>query len=301
MIKSTTLLKKSALFLPVIIMAACTNAHKAGNTNPVNLAHKSIKGENYSITTTIAEKISSTDSTGNSQVQENNMESEINYTVADVDTRGVATINGKYASLKWGNFDSKKININSDTAMVNYYNLIAQNQISMWVDTMGHVKKVTGAQGLYSMGIKDSPMDDNKILQETVNNALTIFPGKTVKKGDTWETKNKINYGYPGIYKNTYTLKDIVNGKATIEISSQITPNLLAPPTYFPGNISIRMELNGSQTGTIHVDIEKGKIMATDQTLRLSGKSMGTMAGKPFENIMSVEMTTKTKLKPGKP
>lgn len=140
-------------------------------------------------------------------------------------------------------------------------------------------------------------MDENKMMRENMQNALAIFPGKKVKKADSWEKTNEVTFGYPGIYKHTYTLKEVKDGIATIEDRAGIKPNLKAPPSYFPGNLIVRMELYGSQSGTITVDIKRGKILETEQTLKLSGKAKGAMDGKAFENVFSTELKTKTEVK----
>jgi len=283
-------------FLPFVLLTACGGNTKETSDEGYDLLHKATKGETYSIHLDWNEKISSTDSTGNTQLTEIRMENVMDYLVTDVDDKGVATIKGKYASMKMGDFDSKDSSTYKNE-MGMMYKLMASKEIVMEIDNKGNVLEVTGAEGMYSMGMPNSPLDDNKIMQENIQGSLGIFPGKKVKKGDTWEKTHAISFGYPCIYHDTYTLKDVKDGMATIELKSEMEPNREALPTYFPGGVELRQELAGTQTGTIVLDIEKGKIMSTDCARKINGKAKGQMGNKPVELVMSVDLKVKTEVK----
>lgn len=283
--------------LPLVSLNACSVKETGSEvvTEEIELVNTYVKGETYSIQLNWDEKISSTDSTGKTQIQDIKMENVMHYEVKDVDNKGTATISGKYVSMKMGDFDSKDSTTwKSDMAMM--YQLMASKEITMKIDRKGHVQSVTGAEGLYSMGVPNSPLDDNKIMQENIEGSIGFFPDKKVKKGDTWERTYAISFGYPCIYHDTYTLKEVRDSMATIEVSSKMEPNKEALPTYFPGGVELHQELNGTQSGTYMVDITKGKITQTDCMLKISGKATGKMGDKPLEIIMSTELGIKTKV-----
>lgn len=284
------------VLLPLALMG-CGGKEGTGEvvTDEITLENKYNQDETWSIELTWDEKISSTDSTGKTQIQEIKMESLMDYAVKSVDDKGVATITGRYASMKMGDFDSRDSSTyKSNMAMM--YQLMASKEIVIRVDRQGHVLEVKGAEGLYSMGMPNSPLDDNKIMQENIEASLGIFPNKMVKKGDTWDRTYSISFGYPAVYKTTYTLKEVKGNMATIEVDSKLEPNKNAPPTYFPGGVELHQELHGSQSGTIIVDLEKGKITTTDLVLKISGKSTGKMGNMPLDIVMSTELRTQTRV-----
>lgn len=107
-------------------------------------------------------------------------------------------------------------------------------------------------------------------IKQMMQNSFDIYPGKPVKVGETW-TKNS-SMGVSGFsinMDNTYTLKSITDGKATVSVSSVMK---LPVTEMNQGGMQMKMEMTGKQEGNMEVDITSGQI--------LSGKTHQTINGK---------------------
>lgn len=129
----------------LLVIFSCGSGNKPGIDESISLVHKSAKGERYSITVEWDETISSTDSTGSTQQRSIKMENVMDYQVEDVDARGVATISGKYTSMKVNGFNSQDSSTyGKDTIMARRFRAMAQKTLRFEVDSLGNVLKVMG-------------------------------------------------------------------------------------------------------------------------------------------------------------
>ena len=250
----------------------------------IEILNKYTKGEIFYVTLNWDEKVTSTDEKGNKNTTPITMESLWKYEVLDVDENGISTIKGKYDKMKMGAFDSDDSTTFNDPSAVMMREMM-KFEITIEVDTRGNVLELTGAEGMYSFGAPDSLLDDNKIMRENMQNGMGIFPDVPVAVGEKWEKNVNITYGYPCSYKNVYTLKSADNGIAVIDVNSTMTPLKDVPPTVFPGGYELYQELSGTQTGTIEVDIEKGKVLKSSYQVNISGTATGKMAGKEMSKV----------------
>jgi hypothetical protein len=106
-----------------------------------------------------------------------------------------------------------------------------------------------------------------------MQNSFDIYPGRTVKVGETWSKKSQM--GFSGIkvnVENTYTLKSISGNKATIAVTSIMT----LPKTNMGASAGgMEMEMNGKQDGTMDVDISSGQIISGKTTQDIKGTMTG--------------------------
>lgn len=250
----------------------------------IEILNKYTKGDIYYVTLNWNEKVTSTDESGNTNTTPFVMESVWKYEVLDVDENGISTIKGNYDRMKMGGFDSEDSSTFNDPSAAMMMGMMKYETI-MTLDTRGNVLEVTGAEGMYSFGSPDSLLDDNKIMKENAQNGLGVFPDIPVKVGEKWEKTVDISYGYPCTYKNVYTLKSITNGIALIDVNSTMSPLKNVPPTIFPGGYELYQELSGTQTGTVEIDIEKGKILKSSYQVNIGGTATGKMAGKEMSKM----------------
>jgi hypothetical protein len=106
-----------------------------------------------------------------------------------------------------------------------------------------------------------------------MQNSFDIYPGKTVKVGETWSKKSQM--GFSGIkvnVENTYTLKSVTGNKATIAVTSV----MILPKTNMGASAGgMEMEMNGKQDGTMDVDISSGQIISGKTTQDIKGTMTG--------------------------
>lgn len=107
-------------------------------------------------------------------------------------------------------------------------------------------------------------------IKQMMQNSFDIYPGKPVKIGESWKKKSSMGVsGFSINMENTYTLKSITAGKATIAVSSVMS--LPATETN-QGGMDMKMQMDGKQDGTMEVEISSGQI--------LSGKTHQVINGK---------------------
>lgn len=114
-----------------------------------------------------------------------------------------------------------------------------------------------------------------------MQNSFDMYPGKSVKVGDSWSKKTMTNYSGVNInVENTYTLKSITGSKASIGLVSVMS---LPSVDSMNNGAPMQMEMNGKQEGTLEIDIPSGQI--------LSGKTTQTIEGKLSANGQTIPMS----------
>lgn len=102
----------------------------------------------------------------------------------------------------------------------------------------------------------------HNMLQQLFN----VYPGKPVKIGDTWTSKSESAISFLNAASdNTYKLASISNGIAHIEINS----NLISGAADNPEIKGLNMR--GTQTGTLDVEISTGLIVDYKLTRHMDG------------------------------
>lgn len=197
--------------------------------------------------------------------------------VKEVDQVGIITLQMTYRQIKMNNYDSEDTSTWSDPYTMVMGPLIGKI-ITMKSDNKGWVKELTGAEGIYSMG--DSTVDDTRIATETAQLKAAIYPKQPVSVGDSWTNAHSISYGYPMHYKNTYLLKGVTDGIASIEVIAEMTPFPDAPPTVF-GTVTLYQTLSGTMTGTIELEIESGLAIHSTYQQKIAGTYDMEILGMP--------------------
>lgn len=107
-------------------------------------------------------------------------------------------------------------------------------------------------------------------MKQSIESLTAIIPAEPVKPGSTWNKKQTAGMSTPMILDNTYTLKDISDGVATIEVNGKAS--------VAPDNAHIEVQgmaatiyLDGTHTGTIRMDVNTGWVESATLTDDVAG------------------------------
>ncbi|WP_157278665.1 DUF6263 family protein [Olivibacter sitiensis] len=142
---------------------------------------------------------------------------------------------------------------------------------SIYLSPKGEVNKVEGFTSMFEQMDNEATknmieqMFNDELMAKSFEAIFKIYPSGSVKKGDSWNSTISATTG--GMFittsENTYTLYDLANDHATINVQSDVR---IAPA----GNgkmmgMDMEYDLKGIQTGKIVVDVNTG--MASDFTI----------------------------------
>ena len=178
-------------------------------------------------------------------------------------------------------------------AAMSFMDSLIGKSFSLTVAPNGDIVKVEGLNDLITSmagtGDDATKAEINNQFSDTaiklmMQNSFDLYPGKAVKVGETWGKKSQM--GFSGInveVENTYTLKSVANGKATVAITSVM--NLPSTDMGGQAGIPMKIEMKGKQEGTMDVDVASGQIV--------SGKTSQTINGKMTANGQDMPMNIK--------
>ena len=193
------------------------------------------------------------------------------YAVQSVEN-GLTTINVTFRTIKMDmdiagmqsvSFDSE----NPDAAtneLKALSNLVGQSFL-MQVDESGSVEKIEGlAEIIASVGGEQAEMlkqsfGDSSMIQN-MNQVTNIYPNKQVGLGESW-TKT-FSGSIAGFLQSeatsAFSLSEIKGDLAILETDGQMSFSKLEGPGGNPMLAGAEFNLNGTQTGTLEVDIKSG-------------------------------------------
>lgn len=158
---------------------------------------------------------------------------------------------------------------------------VAPNGDIVSVDGLGNLVKSLTATDAETKAEIDNQFSDTAI-KLMMQNSFDLYPGKPVKVGETWGKKSKM--GFSGInveVENTYTLKSVNDGKATVSVKSVM--NLEPTDMGAQAGIPMKMEMKGSQDGTMEVDIATGQIISGKTSQVINGKMSASGQDMPMD------------------
>ena len=123
---------------------------------------------------------------------------------------------------------------------------------------------------------------------------LGIFPDKPVKVGESWTKNTTMNIQpFSMAIEAKYTLKSVADGKANIDVASVIKVNPAGQAD--PRMKDVKIDLNGTQSGTMVVETESGQLLSSNIKQSISGKINAQGMGMPM-NVTGIIKTTSKKL-----
>lgn len=148
----------------------------------------------------------------------------------------------------------------------------------------GEVTKVSGMDQLGGNSMSDSS------LRSMLEMSFKLYPDHPVKPGDTW--KNEFQSDLGGIMKmklsNTYELIQVKEGIAEIKTESVISSEK-------GNNDKVEMNLSGTQSGIMRLDVKSGMLKDSKLKQKLSGKMKASGMEIPMDMESDVMMTGSSK------
>lgn len=246
------------------------------------------------------------------QMMEQNHEINITsgYTLDVIDDKdGIKTLKALYKNFKmYMNIMGMEINVDTDKPaepisdadiranplgmMDRIFAGIKGKEFTMKINEEGKVVEVAGFEKIIngmidSIGVgEDAKMQMRASLQDQFNEqsikdqfaqVFTIFPGKEIKVGDSWEKNLQTGGRMPAKYTTHYSVKEIEGDHVTLTAQTNI------------GSANKEMEIKGTQNGSLLVESKTGLVInaefaqdmetkVQDMTIKINGK--GTIKGK---------------------
>jgi len=166
------------------------------------------------------------------------------------------------------------------------YAAMLGQSFTLVMGTDGHVRRVVGldsvlrnivdrvvqsnpaARSMIEEGMKSLLSEQS--LTETMERSIAIYPEGPVSTGDTWSKVVSVTVGTPMTISTTYTLGDISDGMANVDLNASITTNAAAGPTELAG-MSIDYQISGTQTGSMQIDVSDGWIASSEIVQDVTG------------------------------
>ena len=216
---------------------------------------------------------------------------DISYTISS------AMINMKY--------DSKKAVENPtemDKMMNTMFSTMIGKPFNVNVASDGSVNSVTGMDAIGDDMVKaatsGNPMGaqigasmkqqfSDEAMKGLFEQSLKIYPNNPVKQGDNWNIEQVVSQsGMNSVTKTKYTLKEIKNNIATVQVESTITMKP-SPAAGMEG------ELSGTQTGTMLIDTKTGLPVSSD----ISQSIKGTVKAQGMDITQNISSKIKISIK----
>lgn len=270
------------LFAMALLLGACGGGEAGTEGKPaddgmIEISQINKKGQKFVMEFTRTEEITGKSPDGKEATDHNAMTMWVELEVTDVDAEGNATMTGIYKRMTvsfemMGQKMSYDTNDEPKDEMGAMFKESIGKTITMVADKKGHIKSVTGDKTSMDGSMWPDPTYtrfDNLREQMELD---AVFPDKKVKVGDSWTSSNAVTAMYPMKLANTMTLKERKDGKATITVSSVITPNENQKPSFEIGQPH-RMDLNGTREAVYVINEADGFISSVEATYKLEGTS----------------------------
>ncbi|GAB4240539.1 MAG: hypothetical protein Tsb0034_17070 [Ekhidna sp.] len=109
-------------------------------------------------------------------------------------------------------------------------------------------------------------------LKGNLQTVLSVFPGKTVSKGDTWQVATIFSDGMDAAISSTYQLDEVSANKVTISGTSNVRSRDTEQFFELNGKF-FRYEINGNRKSTITIDRNSGWVKSASISQSLGGDS----------------------------
>ncbi|UKT63753.1 DUF6263 family protein [Pedobacter mucosus] len=175
-----------------------------------------------------------------------------------------------------------------DSTKKNPFSGLKGARFSMVFAPNGEIKAVTGIDKMVAKMATEMTNDTSEVKQiqnsltqqfnaemvkQTMESSFKIYPEKPVKIGDSWTVDTKIKMSMPIETITKYTLKDVKNGIATLNVNG----TLLSKGNFETMGNKLETDLKGTNSGDVEMDIKSGMVINSHLRIDLFGtmKSMG--------------------------
>ncbi|HYF54362.1 MAG TPA: DUF6263 family protein, partial [Salinarimonas sp.] len=239
--------------------------------------------------------------------------------VQAVSEAGDATIAAHYerATLK-SNSGQFSVDYNSDTTaagstpgnpLPDLFESLIGRPFTFTLTPMGEVKDVKGYKEALEASFaatrfpETPPMQalraqlQQQFTEDQLRNLLgrlsVHLPQKAVKQGDSWTKEVVLSQGIPMAVKSTFTLEKATAQEIYLRQQGTVTPNTAAPPLVH-GSLTLKPELNGTETGTTTLDRASSWPVRASSQQDVQGSFHVT--GLPDEQTAKIPLTVKTEM-----
>ena len=215
------------------------------------------------------------------------------YNIENVEPSGMMLIKVIYGAFSQDiEGPQGKISYNSantadkESPFANMYSSLLNKGFKMKIDAIGKVSEITGVDLLLKGMINNMdlpPQADKKQIEMMVNqqfgdksiremmeNLMAIYPENPVAIGDSWSRSFTLTRGFPAYFESVWTLKEIKDGKATVQLNTKIK-GITLPPSKDRAPTP-KYKITGEQSGTYEIDVATGWVLKSKMNQKLSGK-----------------------------
>ncbi|WP_316806032.1 DUF6263 family protein [Pedobacter agri] len=104
-------------------------------------------------------------------------------------------------------------------------------------------------------------------MKQTMESSLKVYPEKPVKIGDSWTVDTKMQMTMPIETITKYTLKDVKNGIAYLNISGTLT----SKGDFETMGNKMQTDLTGTNNGDAELDLKSGLILKSHLRMEMNG------------------------------
>jgi hypothetical protein len=176
------------------------------------------------------------------------------------------------------------------------------------LSSLGKVKNVSGAKKLLNGVLESIELPSGRhrqvvkkqleqrfsdsALKKMMENVFAVYPEKAVGVGSSWQKKAKSASVFPMEIYTTYTLAEIKERKAIIQVDSRVKS--LKGGNMGMGPLNLSYAISGTQKGKVVVDLKTGLTVGTKLEQDLSGKvTMKKAAGQKLSWPIEIESTVR--------
>ena len=243
----------------------------------------------------------------------------LSFTPVDYDKDGNWTVKQKIDGMKMeieigGNkisFDSTKkqgqANPLSDV-LSDFYKALVGSEFTLTIDKDMKISKIEGRDEFFKKLVKENEgmqpllktILSDEALKQMSEPAFIAIPNKAVKKGDTWEKNTTLDMGPIGSFDTNYKFTYVGSrDKKLQKIEVDSILNYLPPGPNAGGALPFKIlkaDLGGKESkGDILFDSDKGRVVSSTLTIRLTGTLSIEIGGTPSEIVLDQTQTTKVK------
>lgn len=248
----------SCIFV-LLLTSLCScdgGGQNAGSNEPIDLKMNLQKGAVYRYTIK-NHQVNTHELKDRNLSNELNIETDLEYSVTGTDARHTS-LSATYEKMSM------------EPSYTSQLGTMLHKPFHITLDEKGRITAI----GSYKQFSADSVMDETQLLDSALHSmiqqAFNIYPGRPVKPGDTWNNNYTVSLGFMDLSsRNTYRLTSVKDGIAHIETTSRISSKQSANEVMK----SMKIELEGVQTGGLDVDVATGLVMGNVQNQQVAGST----------------------------
>ena len=164
-------------------------------------------------------------------------------------------------------------------------------RIASIISEMGEIQEIKGIKELNEkMGASGSASGMSSNPFGNLQTYFPIYPEKKIAVGSTWDAETTMsNNGSPVNVKYTYTLREISNGMATLDVVSAIS---MPESKFDQGGMEMTISMAGTQQGEMTINTKDGitRSASLKQNITMDMSTMGMSM--PATLTRTVSLTT---------